>query len=186
MRGTQIYELYVPGVCLYYEAGRTPAITRASMKTSCKHFLPGALLCLAAFSGPAVADDDGKHYLTADNDCMFFRSIQNWKVLDDRNLIVWSPSRRQPYVVTLSFPLHGLRFRDAIAFEDGNRDGRLCGFGMDGIIVRGSFSQRSLIRGIKKLDGTEVGPLEGLYELFSRKPKSDDTENLEEGAENGA
>ena len=153
-----------------------------------KNFTSLVLSALLAAGIPAAAADDaGDRYLTDANDCMFFRSIHNWKVIDDRNLIVWSPSRSQPYVVTLSFPLHGLRFRDAIAFEDHNRDGRLCGFGMDGIIVGGSFAQRSSIRGIKKLDGTEIGPLEGLYELYSKPRKTDDTENVTKGAaENGA
>jgi hypothetical protein len=158
--------------------------------------LAGFVVLLSFASGVSLvlADDDvNDRYLTDANDCMFFRSIYNWKVIDDRNLIVWSPSRSQPYVVTLSFPLHSLRFRDALAFEDGNHDGRLCGFGMDGIIVGGSFAQRSSIRGIKKLDGTEVGPLEGLYELYSKRPKDDADENVEsidnpehDATENGA
>ena len=69
-----------------------------------------------------------------DNACTWFRSIDDWQRLDDRNLIVWGPNKAA-FHVELSMPLFDLGSADSIAFIDNNRDGQLCGFGMDQVVV---------------------------------------------------
>jgi hypothetical protein len=149
-----------------------------------------ATLAVSALAATAVAAADRGDLrtplMTTDNDCMFLRSIYDWHALDDYNLIVWAPSRRQPYVVTLSFPLTGLRFEHQLAFDDHNGDGRLCGFGMDAIIAGGSFPQRASIAGVKRLDGSEIGALEGLYETFSSRPKGPASDVERDPADEGS
>lgn len=140
------------------------------------------IVVLTSFAALAAGDNDSVRnpFLTDENDCMFARSIHNWRALDDRNLIVWSPSRRDPYVVTLSRPISGLKFSDSLAFEDHNNDDRICGFGMDKVITTGgAFPERASIVGIRRLDGTEVGPMEGMYELFSGRSSLQEAVPLE-------
>ncbi len=66
--------------------------------------------------------------------CVFFRSIYDWRAIDRYNLIIWAPNRRSPYHVELDRPCDGLRFTDTIAFSS-NMDGRLCAFGGDAVVV---------------------------------------------------
>ena len=69
-----------------------------------------------------------------DNECVFFRSIYDWRAIDRYNLILWAPSRRSPYRVQLNRSCDGLRYTDTIAFSS-NLDGRLCAFGGDAVVV---------------------------------------------------
>jgi hypothetical protein len=141
-----------------------------------------AIAGFASLAAVAASEQQGGGYgfLTNENDCMFARSINNWRALDDRNLIVWSPSRKDPYVVTLSRSISGLKFSDTLAFEDHNNDSRICGFGMDKVIsTGGAFPERASIIGIRRLDGSEEGPMAGLYELFSRRSSLNEAVPLE-------
>jgi len=88
-------------------------------------------------------------------ECIFFRSIYDWRAIDRSNLIVWAPSRRSPYHVRLATPCDGLRFTDTIAFSS-NLDGRLCAFGGDAIVVD---HQRCPIGSITKLSQDELNDL---------------------------
>ena len=98
-------------------------------------------------------------------DCVFFRSIYDWRAIDRYNLIIWAPSRSSPYRVQLDRPCDGLRFTDTIAFSS-NLDGRLCAYGGDAVVVD---HDRCPIGSITKLSKDE------LDFLLSYKPgKSDD------------
>ena len=107
--------------------------------------------CASSGGGPAFASD---------TDCFFARSISDWRPLDNRNLIVFA-GRRNPYHVQLSMPTRNLRFRDQIAFTD--RDGRICPFGGDAIVINGIMPDRISIASIRRL--TE-GELEEVYMQF--------------------
>ena len=126
----------------------------------------GLLLATASAAQPPR---EAVPVMTTANDCMFIRAIDDWRFLDTRNLIVWSPTRRHPYLVTLNAPLFDT-IHEAIGFEDHNGDQRLCGFGMDAIVVDDGFRRRITIAGIKALDGTETGALQGLYQAFAARP----------------
>jgi len=86
------------------------------------------------------------------NQCIFFRTLYDWKPLNRHNLIVWAPSRKHPYHIQLDRACHNLRFAHAIGFT--SKDGRLCGFGGDAIIVNsgGGLPDRCPIGSITKLD----------------------------------
>ena len=91
------------------------------------------------------------------NDCFFANTITDWRPLDNMNLVVFT-GRRQPYHVQLAMRSMSLRFEDRIAFTD--RDGRICPFGGDSIVVNGALRERIPIASIRRL--TE-GQLEDLY-----------------------
>ena len=113
-----------------------------------------------AATNPAVSGREN------DSDCVFFRSIHDWRALDSTHMVVWAPGKRSPYLVTLSFPLTDLRWAYRLAFVDGNRDGTLCSYGRDAVVVPDGFtSWRSSIRGISKLDAAGVAALEAQYEV---------------------
>ena len=86
------------------------------------------------------------------NQCIFFRTLHDWKPLNRHNLIVWAPSRNHPYHLQLDRPCQNLRFAHTIGFTSTN--GRLCGFGGDSILVTsgGGKPDRCPIGSITKLD----------------------------------
>ena len=49
--------------------------------------------------------------------CFRVGDISNWRALDNERLIVWSPSKSHPYLVTLFNRCPGLRFEDVLIFE---------------------------------------------------------------------
>jgi hypothetical protein len=108
-----------------------------------------------------------------DSDCVFFRSISDWRALDPTHMVIWAPGKRSPYLVTLSFPLSDIKWAHRLAFIDGNRDGSLCSYGRDAVVVPDGFtSWRSSIRGISKLDDEGVAALEAQYEVKLRRDRS--------------
>lgn len=67
-------------------------------------------------------------------ECIFIRSIEDWKAIDAYRLVIYAPGRRNAYLVELNSYCPDLRFADSIALDSG-LDGQLCGFGGDAILV---------------------------------------------------
>jgi hypothetical protein len=94
------------------------------------------------------------------NDCFFAVSLTNWRALDDENLILFA-GRRRPYHVVLSRPAFGLNHDFMIGVYD--RDGRICPFGGDAIVIDGGMPDTIRIRSIQQLSTEQ---LEQLYVSF--------------------
>jgi len=118
-----------------------------------------ASLLVAGCAGtPSV---DNSTALGNSTDCIFGRTISDWSALDDRNLIVFA-GRRNPYHVELVRSAFGLSRDFSIGIYD--RDGRLCPYGGDAIVVRGGgLPDRVTIASIRQLTEEE---LELLYVEF--------------------
>ena len=99
-------------------------------------------------------------FLTYD-DCFFARAMTDWRPLDNRNLVVFTGARRA-YHIQLATPSRGLRFDDTLAFTD--RDGRICPFGGDAVVINGLMPDRIPIASIRRLD---EGQLEDLYRTYN-------------------
>jgi hypothetical protein len=100
------------------------------------------------------------------SDCVFFRSLYDWQVLDDHNMVIWAPSRKDAYHVYFMTPLVGLNFSIKLAFVDKDHDGRLCGFSRDEIVVPDrAFPQRTTITAMKHLDADGIAKLEEQYKV---------------------
>jgi hypothetical protein len=120
----------------------------------------------------AVANDKSR---TGKNDCVFARTINDFKVLDRNKMVIWAPTRSKAYLVELSMPLPELKFANRIAVVDRNHDGMLCGYGMDRIIVADStaagFRTPATIMGMKRLDDAELAQLEQQYDVRLTRKK---------------
>jgi len=110
-------------------------------------------------------------------ECIFIETLYDWKALDASRLIVWAPSRKSPYLLVLDQPCSQMRFVDRIGFSD--RDGRLCGFGRDAIIIPGSFPERCTIGAIHRLDEQTAKKL--LDGSDFKKPKQDEQQKAKMG-----
>jgi hypothetical protein len=100
-------------------------------------------------------------------DCFLRRSVQNFQVLDDRNLIIFAPGKADAYHVQVSPPVVELRFANALAFE--SRNSRVCGYAGDEVLVGDSgreFSRISVMA-VYRLDARA---LDGLQARFGQAP----------------
>jgi hypothetical protein len=103
-----------------------------------------------------------------DNECVFARTIYDFKPLDRNKVVIWAPTRSKAYLLELSMPMPELKFANRVAFVDRNHDGMLCGYGMDRLIVADTspgFRTPATIMGLKRLDDTELAQLEQQYNV---------------------
>ncbi|MDH3419908.1 MAG: DUF6491 family protein, partial [Gammaproteobacteria bacterium] len=133
------------------------------------NFVSGVIAALAltgcASTGGSDAAIGREATFASDNDCFLARLVSDWRPLDNRNLLVFT-GRRNPYHVQLSMPSTRLRAQDTIAFTD--RDGRICPYGGDAVVINGFMPDRITIASIRRLS---EGELEEVYLQFGiRRP----------------
>jgi len=98
-----------------------------------------------------VLEENPSRFPETTNQCVFFRTLYDWKPLNNTNLVVWAPNRNHPYHIQLDQPCFGLKFAHSIGFT--SRDSRLCGYGGDAVLVEsgGGRPDRCTIGSITKL-----------------------------------
>ena len=92
-------------------------------------------------------------------DCVFSVSVGDWTALDPQRLILYGPGSRQAYLVRLSIPSPNLVFGETIGVQDGDGNGRICGWGFDAILVAGGMPERIPIASVQKLPKEEAAAL---------------------------
>jgi hypothetical protein len=136
-------------------------------------FAAVTLSMAAVASAPALASTDTSSH-AGKNECVFARTINDFKVLDRNKMIIWAPTRSRAYLVELSMPMPELKFANTIAFVDRNHDGMLCGYGMDRIVAVDSgpgFRTPATVMGMKRLNDTDLAQLEQQYDVRLTRKK---------------
>ena len=137
--------------------------------------------CLVACAGggePSLGDEP--HAARGGSDCISTRTIRDYRVLDDSNLVVTAQANNK-YHVTLSRRAVGLRSSWKIGFR--STSGRVCG-GFDDILVDDGFGpERIRIAAIRQLTPEEY---DALMVRFGKKepaieqaPAKDEVESAE-------
>jgi hypothetical protein len=119
-----------------------------------------AALTTGACASTTGSGVDGRTTYQSYDDCIFARAITDWRPLDNMNLVVFT-GRRQAYHVQLTMRSTSLRFEDRLAFTD--RDGRICPYGGDSIVVNGMMPDRIPIASIRRLTETQLVDLYRSY-----------------------
>jgi hypothetical protein len=96
--------------------------------------------------------------------CLRIDRIDNWRVIDSRQLIVYGPRRDEPWHLRLFTTCTPLRSSEVVGFRARGTD-MLCGDPGDEILVRG---QRCAIRSLRA-----ISPLEAAA-LLNPAPGADD------------
>jgi hypothetical protein len=147
-------------------------MTRAALLASTAALLVGVSASVAA----QTAKPARKAAAPTHSDCMFARSLRDWRPLDDEHLLLFGPGHTA-YLVELVRPAMGLSFNISIGVYD--RDGNICPYGGDGIVVEGPIPERISIRSMQRLDDAE---LDEVYVRFGiRPPAVVKTEPADEG-----
>lgn len=117
----------------------------------------------------ACASPDGRQRTAGDeveyrgSDCILIRTVRDYSLLDDRNLLIWGPGKRA-YYVTLFRPAFELRSSIRIGFS--SRDDQLCPYGGDAIVV-GTFNREEI--GIQAISRVSEEEAEQLLVRYGRK-----------------
>ncbi len=131
-------------------------------------FLSSSMLACAG--SPESSHEGDSEVVSGRSDCISTRTIRDYRVLDDANLVVTAQGNRK-YHITLSRRAVGLRASWKIGFR--STSGRVCG-GFDDIIVDdGVGPERIRIAGIKELTPEEYDEL--LVRFGKREPATEPT-----------
>lgn len=141
-----------------------------------QRWLTGVCLLVVAAVVQAAEGNDEEPGSSPARDCFWVDTVHSWKVLDNRNLIIYAPSRRCPYHVELMVSCSGLRFAEHIGFRD--TDARICGWGGDMLIIPHDLPVRCPIKSVTRLGG---GSLIALYRSFGKEPSKREAELAVEG-----
>jgi hypothetical protein len=100
------------------------------------------------------------------DECVFVRNITNWRVLDNRNVVLFTANERRAYLAQLGTPASDLAHAFKVAFIDRDKDGQLCGRSLDKVEAVGSpISQPATIMGLTRLDEAGLQELETRYDV---------------------
>jgi hypothetical protein len=144
------------------------------MNTRIPTVISGLLLSLSAFaastpaeSGQAssTSDQSGQTNLQSQHrggDCIFSRTIDSWTVLNNDTLLVYAPSRKNPYLVKLFRPEYGLKSEFQLGFVDRDNDGQICDVSRDAILLTGfgpGYANRIPIWSVERISEAEANEL---------------------------
>jgi hypothetical protein len=97
-----------------------------------------ALLCM--LGGCAAGQKNGPKDVRPENysaltlDCIFVRTIDDWKYLDPYHVIIYAPSRSTAYLLELSNYCQPLQRAERIGISS-HQSGRLCARDQDALLV---------------------------------------------------
>ena len=134
--------------------------------------LAGSVLLAGCAARPVVPAGAAAPADKAREECIFSVTLRDWSAIDSQRLIVYGISRKEPYLVTLFFPSTDLPFAVGIAVYDGDRNGRICGFGNDAILFPGGVPDRITIRSVQRISVEEAKRLTDEAKP-RKKPKTD-------------
>jgi Family of unknown function (DUF6491) len=134
------------------------------------------LAAVVAAAGISIgASADAATTKRGNNECVFTRSINDFRPLDRNKMVIWGPGRKA-YLVELSMPVPELKYAYRLAFVDRDHNGMLCGYGMDRIVVADfgtTFRTPSTILGMTRLDDAGLAQLEEKYDVRLTRKKKD-------------
>jgi hypothetical protein len=136
------------------------------MKTYVTLVCGAAALAGAGCATTGSTDPGDRAAAERDADCIRTGLIRDWDALDERNLIVYETGRR-PYHVELAQACFGLDFETMIGLYDRRGDGRICGFGLDRVIVDRAIPEGCSIAAVDELTDEQA------EELKQRADRSD-------------
>lgn len=110
------------------------------------------------------------------DECVFVRNISNWRVLDSRNVVLFTANARRAYLAQLSPPATDLTHAFKVAFIDPDKDGPVCGRSLDKVQAVGSpVSQPATIMRMTRLDESGLHELEARYDVKLTRKKDDES-----------
>lgn len=150
------------------------------MKVKLKSLL--TIACLLGSGLTQAADDnpgDGKR----GNDCLFNVTIDDWRALDSKHLLIWGPGRTA-YLAEFMGSMSDLPFTETLAVIDKDHDGRLCP-GDEITVPHSPTSFPMMISSLRRLSSDDLKALGERYHLqLVPKTKQHDKQAHEQHSSN--
>jgi hypothetical protein len=148
-----------------------------SMSIRQLQLIPGVILLtmtvMAACSGTGAASKPrptvrpGEFGTAA---CFYRRSVEDFTVLDQSNLIVYAPNRTNAYHIAISPPEPELGFANTIGFS--SRNSEICGYAGDALLLDvAGGRQRVSIVGVYRLDSVALAGLRNRFHIDASATK---------------
>jgi hypothetical protein len=119
--------------------------------------MAAAALAAGCAGTPATTAGD-RAAAPANTDCVRTSLIRDWDALDERNLIVYETGGR-PYHVELAQTCFGVDFEVMLGFYDRRGDGRICGYGLDRVIVDRAIPESCSVAAVDELTDEQAEEL---------------------------
>src|SRR5262249_11682225 len=95
-------------------------------------------------------------------DCIFTRTIDSWTVLNNDTLLIYAPSRKNPYLVKLFRAEYALKSEFQLGFWDRDNDGQICDVSRDAVLLTGfgrGYANRIPIWSVQRISEAEANEL---------------------------
>jgi hypothetical protein len=119
-----------------------------------------AAACAGTSTSPQTGD---RAAAERETDCLRTSLVTDWDALDERNLIVYESGRR-PYHVELAQTCFGLDFANMIALYDRSNDERICGYGLDRVVVDQTIPDSCSVAAVDELTDEQAEALKARAE----------------------
>ena len=125
------------------------------MKSSIKQLVIVLILSISLtnIGAAAEAENSVQDLNYNGTDCIWLRTVRDYTVLDDRNLLIHGSGKRS-YFVTLLQP--SFEIRSSTGLEFSSRDSQVCPYGGDGIVFNGLSREEVRIRSISRVTADQV------------------------------
>jgi len=127
-----------------------------------KHLNWARVLSLAVAGTLLVAcTTAGQSQESSGRDGFFVRNIYDWRAIDNENLVIWAPNRKNAYLVRLASYCHGLNFAETLVVD--SKLPYLDTSGLGHVVIFNPTKQRCLIDTLERVDDydTAVALIEG-------------------------
>lgn len=122
---------------------------------------PSAMILAAAGTLLVACTTAGQSQESSGRDGFFVRSIYDWRAIDNENLVIWAPNRKNAYLVRLASYCHGLNFAETLVVD--SKLPYLDSSGLGHVVIFNPTKQRCLIDTLERVDDydTAVALIEG-------------------------
>lgn len=116
----------------------------------------------------------GQSQESSGRDGFFVRNIFDWRAIDNENLVIWAPNRRNAYLVRLASYCHGLNFAETLVVD--SKLPYLDSSGLGHVVIFNPTKQRCLIDTLERVDDydTAVALIEGEEDGDEEDVEADD------------
>lgn len=83
-------------------------------------------------------------------DGFFVRNIYDWRAIDNENLVIWAPNRKNAYLVRLASYCHGLNFAETLVVD--SKLPYLDSSGLGHVVIFNPTKQRCAIDTLERVD----------------------------------
>lgn len=121
------------------------------MPTISKLIVP-ALLLLSTLGATAAADEP-----MPVRECLSQSRISSFEAIDPSRMLIFGPGGKEAFLAELGAGCSGMDRRSTIAFVDGDRNGLICGTGLDSVSFKdGPRVASCRIRSMRRLSPEEL------------------------------